>query len=110
MGQTDKRVTAIKNFCQAIVALSRPQRLFILQNISRKQCVYLKEISLNVLINKSIILSDKHRAYLKAKLADIKKLASHSVCFNKKKKIIEHHHLLIKKLCLITLEYFDKTR
>ena len=108
MGNADKNVIDVRNFCLAIITLTPPQRVFILRHISRKQCVYLKQISLNVLTNKLLALSDKDRRYLNTKIVDIKKLASHTVCFDQKSEIIEKNHLLIKKLCLIASNYFDK--
>ena len=110
MGGGDKHLLSIQRFCTAIITVSPIQRGLILKHITRRQCVYLKEVSLNILINHSISnsLSDSERKYLRAKILDVKKLASHSVCFGEKKKIIEEQQLLIKKLCLIIVNHFEK--
>ena len=104
----DNHTQTIKKFCTIITETTPIQRRLILKNITRTQCVYLKEIALNILTNQVLVFSESDRRYLRGNILEVKKLASHSICLDEKKKIIEKRHLLIKKLCLIVSKYLDK--
>ena len=105
---TDNHILNVRNFCTIITETTPVQRRLILKHLTRTQCVYLKEIALNILTNQIVSFSLADRKYLKTNILEVKKLASHSICLDIKKKIIEKRHLLIKKLCLIALHYFEK--
>ena len=107
MAAGERRLTDIKHFCLAISTLPSRQRGLILRHLTRTQAVYLKELSLNVLTNDSLQLTEAEKRYLRTKLLTLKRIASHSVSFEEKKQIVGEESLMIKKLCVIAIKYFN---
>ena len=101
-------ISNIKNFCITILTVNHKQRKSILELITVEQCGFLKEISLNILLNSELELTEKERKYLRHRLGYVKQLASHSICFEEKKDIAAGYNSLIKKLCIIVLRYLQK--
>ena len=87
---------------------NRPQRIQIIRYLTSKQCNILREVAYNLLVNSSITISKPDRAYLRRRIAVIKKLASKRFCFKIKKDILLANQSLLKKIVDIILNYWEK--
>ena len=82
-------------------------RLEILKNITQQQCKYLRQIFLNILLNSSLELTDRDRAYFRRLLTTIKILASKRVCKKTKLGIFVKNAALVIRACKITVKYLS---
>ncbi len=72
------------NFATGLTDANHRQRISMLQHIDKRQCGYLREIALNILLNEALDLTDKDRKYFKRRVNSLKELASKKVCIARK--------------------------
>lgn len=102
-------IEKVVQFCNAIVSLTRKQRISVLKNMTRKQMVLIKEICLNILVNKEMNLTERDKIYFNNNLAKLRALGSHTSTLSVKKQIVENNQQLVKKLTNVTLKHLNKT-
>ena len=101
-------ITKVINFCIVLISLTRKQRIAILHELDKKQLAFIREISLNILINKNLSLSDKEKAYFNHNLRKLRTLGSHTASRDAKVKIISKNQQLLKKIANVSVKYLRK--
>ncbi len=91
------------NFARALMDTNHQQRISILQHIDKRQCGYLREIALNILLNNALAFSEKDHKYFKWRLNSLKELASKKVCIAHKRLV--KRHLLVKRMASVAAVY-----
>ncbi len=95
----------VYEFIKTFLTFSQRQRKSFLLAITAKQCDIIRSVCYNLLLNKSIELSDSHRLYLKKRINIIKKLASKRICVGDKKKILARYSGVITYVFRVILSY-----
>ena len=103
-------LTKVTNFCIAITTLTRKQRVAVLNQLHKTQFHIIREISLNILINKSLSLTETEKRYFNHNLNKLKILGSRTSSKETKLKIITNNQQLIKKTALTSLKYLNKAQ
>ena len=110
MKMVKTHITKLINFCIALISLTRKQRIAILHELNKKQFAFIREISLNILINKNLSLSDKEKAYFNHNLRKLRTLGSHTASRQAKVNIISKNQQLLKKIANVSVKYLKKAQ
>ena len=97
----------VHDFVVMFLGLSKVQRKSLLSNITYKQCRLVRQVSLNIIFNKNIQISEEDRAYIKRNKTALKKLASARICLSDKRSILGKKTPLIYKVFKIVVKYLD---
>ena len=106
---TKTHITKVTNFCIALVTLNRKQRIAILHELDRYQLPIIREICLNILVNKELSFTDNEKVYFNHNLGKLRILGSRSASKHTKIKIIVKSQQLLKKVATISVRYLTKT-
>ena len=110
MGKHDSSLADIAAFAGVFVTLNKPQREAFVKHITSEQCWKIRNMCYNLLFNSSINLADRDRRYLRRNVQDIRKLASKRICLEDKRGVLSAKQLLIRKICVIVVGYYNSNR
>ena len=100
-----KHIRQVVNFCITLVTLNRKQRVSIFNKLDKHQFVLIKELCVNLLINKELSLSPKEKAYFNNNLAKLKILGSKTVSKKSQEGILVKNQQLLKRVAYVLLRY-----
>ena len=96
---------AIIAITQSIIRMPQWELIQFLLKISTKSCGLIRQVALNVLLNKEIYISEQDKKYFKKQEWDIKHIASKNICVKDKRKLLPSKYRLIKKLANVVYMY-----
>ena len=100
-----KKPRAIADVCNTIVSADKTQRVVLLHFIDLKKYRVIKEVAVNILLNKHIALSESEKRYLRRKTPILKNLALKQQNLTDIRAFLVKHQMLIKRICRIVLKH-----
>ena len=97
-------------FIKVYLSLSSVQRRPFLVGLSKLQCELIRQISYNLLINKSITLTETDRKYLLKYNSTLRTIASRRFCLTAKRDALVRKAPMLLHVFRVTIAYIDSER
>ena len=104
---SERSELGIPDFVRFFLTFDRNQRVTFLQNISQAYLDILREIVLNLLLNKEIQHTEKEKKYLNSNIRYLREIASKYIPLSRKRVILVHKQLLMKKVVFAIKKYLQ---
>ena len=98
----------LEQFLNRLLTLQKPQRLLLIDQLTAKECRFIREVSYNILFNSSMQLTENVRRYFRNNIEHLRLLASIRICAADKRTLLRSKHLLLKRMAAEALHYLAK--
>ena len=102
-----KRARDIRQVCNIVVSANKAQRVVFLHLIDDRKYAAIREVAINILINRHIVLSDKEKRYLRRKTGVLKHIALKHQNLAARRALLVKQNLFVKKICSIALRHLS---
>ncbi len=97
----------VPGFLNFFLSFNRSERVTFLQNIGQVYAEILREIVLNLLLNKDINHSNNEKNYLNSNIKYLREIASKRTPLSRKRVIFVHKQMLVKRIATIVNKYLQ---
>lgn len=98
----------LEQFLQQFINLpTKVARLHFINQLTAKQCSFIRQVSYNILFNSSMQLSEATRKYFKRNIQKLRLLGSIRICAAKKRTLLKDNHLLLRRMAMLALRYLS---
>ncbi len=98
----------IVEFLSLLLSFNREKRVYFLKQISLKYATVIRELAVNLLLNRNFDLSEKEKTYWKNNLQVLKEIGSRGFGLTKRRDLFVKKQLLIRRLVAFTYQYLTQ--